>query len=488
MRSHIHSLLGAAALAAPLLSQATSFEDATKHLDTDGSLVAYVDFAGDGAEIGQQLNTIYKEVITVAPAAAMFPLDFEQLIDQLGFGSMQGMGMSSKAIDNGLQVNRSVMLTGGELSGLFAAYGSASAPTTSFTLAQRASADTTTAVSGPLHLTAVRDTIVAIMTQYMGPMGEGLAQQQLSTPIPTTDITANEVIEALSGHLEFCMHQSYTSEMEPVIKIWASVSDAGHLVTRLKPLDQSMPITFTEGDGKLVADFSALTGEDSFGLFLEQDKASGALIIYTDADWNTQGVESTLADTEAFAQFKDLLPKKAHWFTYTTGAGQDMDVMFAMFEQMPEAVPYVNIGRKAYEIILGDFLKPAAGATTITEDAIVSELYASYSYKQMAMVIPTVAAGGFGAAMAIPAFQKVRTTSQEKAVTNNLRQVASAADQYMLENGVNEVNIDQLVGPNLYIRQLHSVAGESYEGMVITTELDELSVELSDGTVVSCPF
>jgi type IV pilus assembly protein PilA len=44
---------------------------------------------------------------------------------------------------------------------------------------------------------------------------------------------------------------------------------------------------------------------------------------------------------------------------------------------------------------------------------------------------------GLLAAMAIPAFQKVRIASQEKAVLNNARQLASAADQYMMENGVN---------------------------------------------------
>ena len=43
---------------------------------------------------------------------------------------------------------------------------------------------------------------------------------------------------------------------------------------------------------------------------------------------------------------------------------------------------------------------------------------------------------GLLAAMAIPAFQKVRTASQDKAVLNNMRQLASGADQYYLENGV----------------------------------------------------
>ncbi|HSH09533.1 MAG TPA: prepilin-type N-terminal cleavage/methylation domain-containing protein, partial [Oceanipulchritudo sp.] len=42
---------------------------------------------------------------------------------------------------------------------------------------------------------------------------------------------------------------------------------------------------------------------------------------------------------------------------------------------------------------------------------------------------------GLLAARAIPAFQKVRATSQDKAITNNLRQFAGAAQQYMLETG-----------------------------------------------------
>ena len=47
---------------------------------------------------------------------------------------------------------------------------------------------------------------------------------------------------------------------------------------------------------------------------------------------------------------------------------------------------------------------------------------------------------GLLAAMAIPAFQKVRTDSRESAVANDARQLASAAQQYMLENNVNTVD------------------------------------------------
>jgi type IV pilus assembly protein PilA len=69
---------------------------------------------------------------------------------------------------------------------------------------------------------------------------------------------------------------------------------------------------------------------------------------------------------------------------------------------------------------------------------------------------------GLLAAMAIPAFQKVRTNSQDKAVLNNARQLSAAADQYYLENGVSAVVIsDAASGPR--VRQtLNSVASEVY--------------------------
>src|SRR5256885_14977671 len=53
---------------------------------------------------------------------------------------------------------------------------------------------------------------------------------------------------------------------------------------------------------------------------------------------------------------------------------------------------------------------------------------------------------GLLAAMAIPAFQKVRQASQDKAVLNNARQMSAAADQYYLEYGGSRVASANLVG------------------------------------------
>lgn len=69
---------------------------------------------------------------------------------------------------------------------------------------------------------------------------------------------------------------------------------------------------------------------------------------------------------------------------------------------------------------------------------------------------------GLLAAMAIPAFQKVRQSSQDKAVLNNARQLSAAADQYFLEKGVSIVGSVDLVGTTNYVKALNTVASETY--------------------------
>ena len=50
----------------------------------------------------------------------------------------------------------------------------------------------------------------------------------------------------------------------------------------------------------------------------------------------------------------------------------------------------------------------------------------------------------------------------KKAILNNLRQLAAAADQYYLENGKNKATLDELVGETKYVRKLVPVDGEDY--------------------------
>ncbi len=77
---------------------------------------------------------------------------------------------------------------------------------------------------------------------------------------------------------------------------------------------------------------------------------------------------------------------------------------------------------------------------------------------------------GLLAAMAIPAFQKTRASSQDRTVLNNLRQLSSAADQYFVEKGVTQVATSALVGTDTtcYMKPFLNVASETYATPVET--------------------
>jgi len=89
---------------------------------------------------------------------------------------------------------------------------------------------------------------------------------------------------------------------------------------------------------------------------------------------------------------------------------------------------------------------------------------------------------GLLASVAIPAFNKVRQQSQQKTVLNNLRQIAAAGQQYMLENGTDTVGYSSLEGT--YFNTIQAVAGESYSGVVVSASGTTIAVTLSDGTSV----
>jgi len=69
---------------------------------------------------------------------------------------------------------------------------------------------------------------------------------------------------------------------------------------------------------------------------------------------------------------------------------------------------------------------------------------------------------GLLASIAIPAFKRIHETSQDRTVLNNARQISSAADQYFMEMGVSTVALATLVGQTSYIKELKTIASETY--------------------------
>ena len=92
---------------------------------------------------------------------------------------------------------------------------------------------------------------------------------------------------------------------------------------------------------------------------------------------------------------------------------------------------------------------------------------------------------GLLAAMAVPAFNKVRQTATEKTILNDLRQLSAAADQYFLENGgVAEVPVATL--KTEYVKTLNtSRSGETWPTTISRTATKITVTYGPDATEVS---
>lgn len=71
----------------------------------------------------------------------------------------------------------------------------------------------------------------------------------------------------------------------------------------------------------------------------------------------------------------------------------------------------------------------------------------------------------------------------QKATLNNLRQIAAARDQFMLEHGQPPTSVDELVGETKYIRRLIPVDGENYSGLSLLPDQQLVVVTNRGGTV-----
>lgn len=154
----------------------------------------------------------------------------------------------------------------------------------------------------------------------------------------------------------------------------------------------------------------------------------------------------------------------------------------AMNPDMPDSL------RSTLNLVMSDLqvpTRPLVSVRTNLADGILIRSSWDHSLKkEIALVsVYNPVTIGLLAAMAVPAFQKVRTASQQKAVLNNLRQFAAAGDQYCLEHGVTRAGYPDLVGPDKYIRELNSVAGEDYRSLIYQ-QGRSLRVRLPDGRVV----
>lgn len=407
--------LSAAALALGSSSIALaggSFQEVSEHLDLDGDFIGYMDFDGNGQALGEKLNVIYRDLGPMVPDLPPIPLDFPALFETLGFGSVRSMGMSSTEVEPGLFRNRSVTLLEGDPAGLFKIYG---LDPISFRAAEIAPADATSAFSGRVDFNALVETARALAVQIMGPMGEGMLSQGLMQPIPGTDVTAKEAIEALSGGMDLIVSQSFESPQKQQVKAWVSLHGAASLLPRLDPLLAQMGIVFEESEAGRVADLSMFMKGAPVGLFASVPAGSDNLVLYTDADWvkSFGAGDSGLTSTPNFQRVTAKLPKVAAFHAYSSGF--DTQQLLGAFSSNPETAAMAPAIVSAIDSLFGGFVSPSASATYREGDALLADSYAGVSYKSFIVALPA----GIGAGVAVAGIVENQKKAKRRAEQEN---------------------------------------------------------------------
>jgi hypothetical protein len=81
----------------------------------------------------------------------------------------------------------------------------------------------------------------------------------------------------------------------------------------------------------------------------------------------------------------------------------------------------------------------------------------------------------------------LEASSKHKATLNNLRQIAAARDQFMLEHGRPPLSVDELVGEKKYIRRLIPIDGENYAGISMLPNQPMMVVTATGTTITYDP-
>jgi type IV pilus assembly protein PilA len=480
-----------------------SFATVDAYLEQGGVLYGFVDVEGDLERIAKGANEMLTNLRSTINELAMVPqLPMDSIVEQLGLSSIRAIGMSSTEREQGFQ-NRTFLLTEGSPKGLLAMYGKENSP---FLVPDLAPQDADIAVEQTLNTAALLDTTRDLASLLMGTTGASMIENYLAMPVPGSDLKVNELIAAIDGRMYLIADIDESATMEvpeygtmPRIEFILRLESAAPLATKLGKLPAlaAMPDFKMEMDGGLTVLSGFLPKNALYAPLIVGNETSGELFLCSSRafyDSCLQGSSAKLKSSKAFAGATEGLPKSGYAFGYISPEVGSL-LKELIDRSMEEAVktggqeaaafrPYMNW---SIEPMVSEF--PMAYAGSVEANGLYSVANWNVSHKRnlatMAYANPVTI--GLVAAMAIPAFQKVRNTSQEKTITNNLRQLASGADQYFLENGVTSVKTSELLGPNGYIRSFEPVAGETYP-QEINTKMDKISATLPNGETVSISF
>jgi type IV pilus assembly protein PilA len=469
------------------------FETVNAHLELGGTLYGYVDVDGDMLELAGSVQRVVKQVAAAQPQFSMYAKqDFKVLMTDLGLDDVKAIGLSSVHQADGVYRNRAFLYTPTGRHGLFAIFGGKPRAFVGTRLAPR---DVDFYAEHEFDIGAVYQTVKTLITKVNGPDAGNAFETMVKKAGSGAHFSLLDLLVGLNGRATFVVR------LDP---------EKNLVLPGPKPVN--------------IPAFSVLVRVDGIGSAVEPaleanangftPSQEGSLHLYTSKHASPlEGIKLVLA-VDGTALYAATSPEFLHeCLGRTEGLDKNPDFVSALAELGPDgngitwvsprffsrikALPDINGGASpealrfldVYAANMPSVSSPLLSVRTNLPDGILIRSRWNRSLKaDLAMLtVYNPLTVGLVAAMAIPAFQKVRSDSQAKAITNNLRMLSAAADQYYLEKGVNTATYDDLVGPDKTVKALVPVAGEDYH-QVVFAQGRRLTVRLPDGRAFSYPM
>ena len=478
----------AVALVAPA-ERSRHFEAVNRHLELGGTLYVYADVDGDVLKLATTLHNLADSASAGQPAvmAAVLKQDYQKLFTDLGLNDIKALGLSSVPAATGGFRNSVFFYTPQGRHGLLGMFGGAPAP---FAYAKLAPADVDCYSETELDLAAAYTTVKTVVARVAGDAMADLMEAKLREAGKPAGLSVLELIQSFKGRTVMILR-----------------------------VDPEKNITLPGAQPFTVPDFSLLLRIDGVGKALEGALAKAPNFVHSEAGTlklfelktplpvpslhpvlAVEGSALYVATSRQFLlecqqrqagldQNPDYQRALAAVGPEGNGVAYCSPRLFARLRQLddlnPNALPQTKRLLKMIAMQMPAVDQPLISVRTNLPDGILIRSHLNRSLKQdVAMVaVYNPVTIGVIAAMAIPAFQKTRAAAQEKAVLNNLRMLAAAAEQFYLEKGVETATYEDLVGPDKYIKRLVPVAGENYRQLQFK-QGQPLRVRLPNGRVV----
>lgn len=464
-----------------------NFEATVSHLDVGGPVFTYIETRGDVQKLANGIHSIWNEAARKPsddippPPASLTPY-----LEDLGFHNIEAFGFSSRAEGKGF-VNKTFLHTPGGPKGLLLLGGGSNKP---LLLPSIAPEDIHFGLEGQLDTAQLLTVAKALMTRA----GKGDLVKELDAkmdePIPGSpdpELTIRKIVTNLNTRMLFAgkivrdpknanvpPHFSLAivaENGEPIFKMLTDLIDkSGFPIVvegKNEPATEAKEGVAAKKADNLVIRIPTPLPIPGYALSVALNKQSKRLLITTDEDtlkaWTKPA--KTLATSPAWAAACQGLPASGNQLTYVSkNVWTEMPELLKLVKRLADAegrgdeVP-VEFWTKALAEMFPVDAPAHCSINQLTPDGILCVSRSPMSHKTEAWMYSTdagkVAAIGFFAAMAVPAFEKVRTEATSKTMRNDARLVSNACQQYFLKTGKANAPVKVIMSED-YIYRLSS--------------------------------